>query len=34
MRKRGQFTQEFKQEAVRLLLEGRKPAAELVRELK
>jgi transposase len=33
MRKRSQFTQEFKREAVRLLLEGRKPAAELAREL-
>jgi transposase len=33
MRKRSQFTAEFKREAVRLLSEGRKPAAELAREL-
>jgi len=33
MRKRNQFTAEFKREAVRLLSEGRKPAAELAREL-
>ena len=33
MRKRSQFTREFKQEAVRLLEEGNKPAAELAREL-
>lgn len=33
MKKRSQFTREFKQEAVRLLEEGKKPAAELAREL-
>jgi transposase len=33
MGKRSQFTKEFKQEAVRLLEEGKKPAAELAREL-
>ena len=33
MRKRSQFTQEFKREAVRLLSEDSKPAAELAREL-
>ena len=33
MKKRTQFTKEFKLEAVRLLEEGKKPAAELAREL-
>ncbi len=33
MKKRKQFTREFKLEAVRLLEEGDKPAAELAREL-
>ncbi len=33
MSKRKQFTREFKVEAVRLLDEGKKPAAELAREL-
>ncbi len=33
MRKREYFTREFKLEAVRLLEEGKKPAAELAREL-
>ena len=33
MKKRKQFTREFKLEAIRLLEEGRKPAAELAREL-
>lgn len=33
MKKRKQFTREFKLEAVRLLDEGKKPAAELAREL-
>lgn len=33
MEKRKQFTREFKLEAVRLLEEGKKPAAELAREL-
>ncbi len=33
MRKRKPFTREFKLEAVRLLEEGKKPAAELAREL-
>jgi len=33
MQKRKPFTREFKLEAVRLLEEGRKPAAELAREL-
>lgn len=33
MKKRKQFTREFKLEAVRLLEEGKKPAADLAREL-
>jgi transposase len=33
MKKRKPFTREFKLEAVRLLEEGKKPAAELAREL-
>jgi transposase len=33
MKKRKQFTREFKLEAVRLLEEGTKPAADLAREL-
>jgi transposase len=33
MNKRKQFTQEFKLEAVRLLEEGKKPGADLAREL-
>jgi len=33
MRKRAHFTREFKLEAVRLLEAGKKPAAELAREL-
>ena len=33
MRKRAKFTKEFKLEAVRLLEEGKKPAADLAREL-
>jgi transposase len=33
MKKRTVFTREFKLEAVRLLEEGKKPAAELAREL-
>lgn len=33
MKKRNQFTREFKLEAVRLLEEGDKPPAELAREL-
>ena len=33
MKKRKQFTREFKLEAVRLLEEGDKPPAELAREL-
>ena len=33
MRKREHFTREFKLEAVRLMEEGKKPAAELAREL-
>jgi len=33
MKKRKQFTREFKLEAVRLLEEGKKPAAYLAREL-
>lgn len=33
MKKRNQFTREFKLEAVRLLEEGKKPAANLAREL-
>jgi transposase len=33
MRKRAHFTREFKLEAVRLLESGKKPAAELAREL-
>ncbi|MCP4628448.1 MAG: transposase [bacterium] len=34
MRKRSQFANEFKLEAVRLLDEGNKPAADLARELR
>ncbi len=33
MKKRKQFSREFKKEAVRLLEEGRKPGADLAREL-
>ncbi len=33
MKHRKQFTREFKVEAVRLLVEGKKPGAELAREL-
>ena len=33
MKKRKQFTREFKLEAVRLLEEGKKPGSELAREL-
>jgi len=33
MKKRKRFTREFKLEAVRLLEEGKKPAADLAREL-
>ena len=33
MKKRKQFTREFKMEAVRLLEEGKKPASDLAREL-
>lgn len=33
MKKRNRFTREFKVEAVRLLEEGNKPAADLAREL-
>ena len=33
MKKRKRFTREFKLEAVRLLEEGQKPAADLAREL-
>ena len=33
MKQRNQFTREFKVEAVRLLEEGKKPGAELAREL-
>ncbi|MFC1816519.1 transposase [Thermodesulfobacteriota bacterium] len=33
MKKRKQFTREFKLEALRLLEEGKKPAADLAREL-
>ena len=33
MKKRNQFTREFKLEAVRLLEEGDKPPADLAREL-
>jgi transposase-like protein len=34
MRKREHFNREFKLEAVQLLEEGKKPAADLARELK
>jgi transposase-like protein len=33
MRERKQFSREFKKEAVRLLEEGKKPGADLAREL-